>query len=280
MLLIHWMCGHVPAFYEYLKSTLCALKGEVEVMQSSEIPNGSSAKQRVFDKYRKNGPYHWEVLSYNPFVRNLVHLGRYQVARRLLAEALYGITDKRILDMGCGDGVLSYCIAREGGVVSGIDLDKYAIEFARKRTRRYRTSIDFSVQDVCATEFTNDSFDAIVSNEVIEHVPNPEEMLLEMKRILKPDGVAVVSTPIRITKRPLDQYHVNEWFQEDFCDVVSSIFPNVEYRVSHPVAFTDLWYRSGFARRVLQVISVFSNPMCFESDRGIFRQQYAVVRKT
>ena len=152
MLLIHWMCGHVPAFYEYLKSTLCALKGEVEVMQSSEIPNGSSAKQRVFDKYRKNGPYHWEVLSYNPFVRNLVHLGRYQVARRLLTEALYGITDKRILDMGCGDGVLSYCIAREGGVVRACPKTLFRREIPKFRAKNMKIEEGYSESNATKSE--------------------------------------------------------------------------------------------------------------------------------
>lgn len=249
-------------------------------MQVSNTGSVSNAKNTPFDKYRKSGSYHWAVLSHNPFARNLIHLGRYQVTQSLLESAVYGVAGKSVLDMGCGDGVLSYRITRAGGIVSGIDLCEYAIEYAKKQAILRRVHIDFSIQDVCATKFPDGTFDAVVSNEVIEHLSEPGKMLLEIKRVLRPGGIAVLSTPIRVTKKPLDPYHVNEWFREDFCDLVELVFPDVEYRVSHPIALTDVWYRTKLGRRVLQIISVFSNPMCYESSTGLFRQQYAIVRSS
>lgn len=240
----------------------------------------NKADLALFRKYRENGSYHWTVLSANPFRKNIIHLGRYQVTKSLLEEALYGIQGKSVLDLGCGDGVLSYHIARSGGFVSGVDLCEYAIEYAKKQTAQRGISINFSVQDACATAFLTSSFDAVVSNEVIEHLDEPERLLREIERVLKPGGIAVISTPIRVTKKPLDPHHAHEWFQEDFQELVSATFQDVRHRASHPLALTDMWYRSGFARRAIQIASIFSNPMCSETSIGLHRQQYAVIRKS
>ena len=243
--------------------------------------SGATSKRKsFFDKYMNKGSYHWSVLSHNPFSRNLINLGRYQVTLHLLVEAAYGLKGKKVLDMGCGDGVLSYLIAQTGGSVSGIDLCKFAVEYAKKKATRRQAHIDFSIQDVCGTSFPDGVFDAVVSNEVIEHLIKPERMLSEIKRVLRPGGVAVLSTPIRVSKEPLDQYHMHEWFREDFCDMIESVFPESKYRVSHPLALTDIWYRSRSGRILLQAISPFFNLMCRESPAGLFRQQYAVMHNS
>ncbi len=250
-------------------------------MRIFDASGATSASNTSFDKYRNDGSYHWSVLSRNPFARNLIHLGRYQMTQFLIEGAFYGVAGKKVLDMGCGDGVLSYLIAQAGGLVSGIDLCGFAVEYAKKQTTRRKMHIDFSVQDVCATSFPEGTFDAVVSNEVIEHLTEPERMLSEIKRVLRPGGAAVLSTPIRVTKEPLDPYHANEWFREDFRDVVESIFPSTtNYRVSHPIALTDIWYRSRALKTLLQATALFFNPMCHESPTGLFRQQYAVMHKS
>jgi SAM-dependent methyltransferase len=59
-------------------------------------------------------------------------------------------------------------------------------------------------------------FDRVVCAEVIEHASEPEALLLDIARVLKPGGRLVVTTPIRLTEEPEDPNHVREWFPGEF----------------------------------------------------------------
>jgi 2-polyprenyl-3-methyl-5-hydroxy-6-metoxy-1,4-benzoquinol methylase len=96
----------------------------------------------------------------------------------------------RVLDVGCGSGLNSKAIAALGHHVSGVDLSEAAIE-------RYR-SYGFEGRAADIEEglnYPNDSFDLVFCAEVIEHMTSPEVLIAEMKRVLKPGGRLVLTTP-------------------------------------------------------------------------------------
>jgi 2-polyprenyl-3-methyl-5-hydroxy-6-metoxy-1,4-benzoquinol methylase len=95
-----------------------------------------------------------------------------------------------ILDVGCGSGVNSKALAAMGHRVCGIDLSEAAIEQYRSygfegRTGDIETGLDYA----------DSSFDVVFCSEVIEHMTSPEILVSEIKRVLKPGGRLVLSTP-------------------------------------------------------------------------------------
>ena len=101
-----------------------------------------------------------------------------------------------MLDLGCGHGYGSeYLAQRPGSFVLGVDMDSKAISFARENYQGL--NLHFAIMDANRLALSDRGFDAVVSFEVIEHVADPVRYLEEVKRVLKPGGLFVLSTPNR-----------------------------------------------------------------------------------
>jgi SAM-dependent methyltransferase len=135
---------------------------------------------------------------------------------------------KEVLDAGCGVGYGSALLAGSARRVLGVDNDREAIGYAR---RRYETAnVDFLVGDLLALDLPDASFDVVCSFETIEHLPDRERYLGEMRRVLRRDGTFVVSTPRveRTTDRPLNPHHAVELSRSDLEALLRRFFPSVE----------------------------------------------------
>lgn len=108
----------------------------------------------------------------------------------LLPEDLHG---RRLLDAGCGTGWFSKRAVDRGADVTSIDVGlNLLVQVAKKCQSR------LMIGDICNLCFQDDSFEVIVSSEVIEHVPNPRRAIHELARILQPGGVLVLTTPNKL----------------------------------------------------------------------------------
>jgi 2-polyprenyl-3-methyl-5-hydroxy-6-metoxy-1,4-benzoquinol methylase len=98
----------------------------------------------------------------------------------------------RILDLGCGNGTASKFLATKGHQVLGVDISRDALQKARELDVPLPT-----VQAACdgPLPFATSSFDAVYCTEVIEHVLDPETLVQESHRILKPQGQFFLSAP-------------------------------------------------------------------------------------
>jgi ubiquinone/menaquinone biosynthesis C-methylase UbiE len=97
-----------------------------------------------------------------------------------------------LLDCGCGSGSITVGLAKvvEPAQVAGIDISEAEIERARKRAAEANISnIRFETGDLYQLTFADDSFDALFSHNVLEHIPEPSKALQEMHRVLKPGGI-------------------------------------------------------------------------------------------
>jgi SAM-dependent methyltransferase len=94
-----------------------------------------------------------------------------------------------LLDVGCGDGEALDILRDIGWTVTGVELDPNAVSAAKRRM------LDVRQGDLHSAGFADQSFDAVTSSHVIEHVHDPLAMLCESRRILKPGGKIVVVTP-------------------------------------------------------------------------------------
>jgi SAM-dependent methyltransferase len=151
-----------------------------------------------------------------------LHTARYEFARQWARE-------KRVLDIACGTGYGTAVLARAGArAVLGIDLDRNTIE--RARSQFNLPAVSFTVGDAEAPQVAG-PFDLIVSFETIEHLPRPERFLSSMNRLLAADGTFLVSTPCResgsVDDRPQNPFHVREWNQAEFTQMVERSFRRV-----------------------------------------------------
>jgi SAM-dependent methyltransferase len=110
---------------------------------------------------------------------------RVRAIRRLLA--LSG--SERVLEVGCGGGNL---IERVGGRRFGIDLSPFILDKARARLG---PAVPLVRGDAMSLPFASGAFDRVLCSEVLEHVLNPESVVRELRRVLRPGGHAVVSVP-------------------------------------------------------------------------------------
>lgn len=107
----------------------------------------------------------------------------------------------KILDVGCGGGILSEALAKAGARVTGLDLSEASVEVAKRHAQSQNLQIDYryeSVQDVADKEAG--TFDAIACMEMLEHVPEPGKVVAACAKALKPGGQAFFSTINRTPK--------------------------------------------------------------------------------
>lgn len=135
--------------------------------------------------------------------------GRKVFPMSIIAKELE-IKSSRVLDAGCGTGVNVVAFAREGATVTGIDIDELSLEIAAYRTAQEQLAVEIRTGDVTAMDFDDDSFDIVISHQVLEHVPSDEDQIKaveEMWRVLAPGGFLFIQTP-------------NRWFPIDSHDSV------------------------------------------------------------
>lgn len=232
-----------------------------------------------YDKYRRRGDYHWRQISHNPFEMSAYVLARYQTCIDLYEKHGGRLAGKRILDHGCGDGAFSWLLERSGAEVIGIDPAHEAIVLGRAQHQRRHSTALLCTASGYATPFRDAFFDGVISTDVIEHVQDPHRFLGEIHRLLKPKGWMVISTPIRLTERPLDRLHVIEWFPSDFKALVATFFPRVYWFCSHPVFWGEMSRRSKLLRVLTNIFSFHANPFRQTRKWGLYELQYVVCQK-
>ncbi|AOW51770.1 TPA: bifunctional 2-polyprenyl-6-hydroxyphenol methylase/3-demethylubiquinol 3-O-methyltransferase UbiG [Legionella pneumophila subsp. pneumophila] len=104
----------------------------------------------------------------------------------------------RVLDVGCGGGILCESMAKAGAYVSGLDAEPEAIQVAKEHAHKNQLQIDYFCNPI--EEYENQGFDVITCMELLEHVQNPELVLQHCKRLLKPNGLLFLSTISRTLK--------------------------------------------------------------------------------
>jgi 2-polyprenyl-3-methyl-5-hydroxy-6-metoxy-1,4-benzoquinol methylase len=129
-----------------------------------------------------------------------------QVSRRRIHWMCAQVGGAEVLDVGCSQGIASILLAREGHRVIGIDREHEAIRAARERLdqeeAQVRERVEFRVGEGRAVGFANGSFDAVLLGEVLEHQLDPGKLLDEARRVLRPGGRIVVTTPYGVHPYP------------------------------------------------------------------------------
>jgi len=137
----------------------------------------------TFKNAQREGWAHFaplEIMTTLPAVRLLRHAGM--------------SAGQRLLDVGCGTGVVAVSAARAGGLVTGIDLTPALLERARENAQIAEVDIEWQEGDVEQLPFEDAAFDVVVSQYGHMFAPRPDVALNEMLRVLKPGGTIAFST--------------------------------------------------------------------------------------
>jgi 2-polyprenyl-6-hydroxyphenyl methylase/3-demethylubiquinone-9 3-methyltransferase len=106
-----------------------------------------------------------------------------------------GLRDRRVVDVGCGGGILTEAMCIRGADVSGIDASEDAIEAARAHA--IQSGLEIEYRTTTAEEMAETGpaeFDIVVCMEMLEHIPDPESAIAALARMVRPGGHVFVST--------------------------------------------------------------------------------------
>ena len=111
-------------------------------------------------------------------------------------DRLAGLAGKRVIDIGCGGGILSDSMARKGALVTGIDLSAKALRVAQLHALEAGTT-NVSYEEISAEAMAQEhpgEFDVVTCMEMLEHVPDPGSVVRACSALVKPGGWVFLST--------------------------------------------------------------------------------------
>ena len=165
----------------------------VTTTDQREIDNFAALSDKWWDPRGPMAPLH----SFTPVRIDymLANIERFWPrAARPAANALHPLTGLRILDIGCGGGLLAEPMARLGGTVTGIDVTEAATIAAAQHATQVGLDIDYQCCPADELASTGATFDVIYASEVIEHVADRGLFIGAIARMLDPKGVVIVTT--------------------------------------------------------------------------------------
>ena len=156
--------------------------------------------QQELDKFSKMAASWWDL---NGDFKPIHQLNPLRL--NYILQHSSGLNGKKVLDVGCGGGILSESMAKSGANVTGIDMSPQPLAVAKQHAQDNNLIIDYqqsTIEDFLQQhkQLQAEKFDVITCMEMLEHVPDPLSIIRSCRQLLKPDGVLFISTINRTLK--------------------------------------------------------------------------------
>lgn len=201
--------------------------------------NPRRAKEEILHKYRD--------MVDEEYVRE--ELGRRSTAKTILKKLnKYNKGQVRLLEIGCGVGFLLDEAKKQGWEVKGMELSKWATDYAKDKLR-----LDVSCSTLINTDFPSGYFDVVILSDAIEHLIDPKSVLTKIRPQLSPQGVLYINTPnieslvSRLLKARwwgFNQFHLYYFTKETLRQMLAAAGFDVVKWGSYSRSFTiDYWFK-------------------------------------
>lgn len=173
------------------------------------------------------------------------------------------IRDKVVLDIACGSGYGSQLLSQYAKSVTGIDNSKEAVSYAKNNyPSNNLTYLKDDAEKLSNIESA--TMDVVVSMETIEHLRNPEQFVKQVKRVMKPEGIFIVSTPNDNEYREGNEFHLHEFTLVELKLLMKKYFKKSEYyyqgNALAATLFNEKEMRSEFRNEMLVEKSISVQP--------------------
>ncbi len=155
----------------------------------------------------------------------LRHLFAYEFAKDKFSDNSY------VLEVGCGEGYGTSLLSQNGVNIIGLDVDKNTIEHG---SNKYGSeNCIFRVYDGVNIPYENDTFDTVISFQVIEHIQDDINYVSEIYRVLKRNGFFILTTPNRTYRlksgqKPWNRFHIREYYPDELENILKNKFLDVK----------------------------------------------------
>lgn len=158
------------------------------------------------------------------FTRDAIeHLHRYAIVSNY-------ITGKVVLDIASGEGYGSNLMSEKASFVYGVDIDDNTIDKAKLKYKK--KNLEFKTGRANEIPIEDNSIDVVVSFETLEHHDRHDEMMFEIRRVLKQNGLLIISTPDKLyysdVRKFKNEFHVKELYKKEFKNLIETNFSRIQ----------------------------------------------------
>lgn len=178
------------------------------------------------------------------------HLVRYACASEL-------VKGKVVLDIASGSGYGTKFVSKTAKKVYGVDISKESIEYSKAYFNA--ENIEYLVGDGKNIPIEDNKVDAIVSFETVEHIENYEKFLEECKRVLKPDGLLILSTPNDLEFAEGNHFHLHEFTFKELKQLTEKYFKNNKSYFQGTWIYTALFDRISISSEKRSMVDTYNH---------------------
>ena len=166
-----------------------------------------------------------EFKSKEEYLLYLRHLFAYEFAKDKVSE------NSSVLEVGCGEGYGTKLLSQSVEKIIGLDVDKNTI--AHSSAKYGAENCLFKTYDGVKIPYDDSTFDTVVSFQVMEHIQDDINYVSEIYRVLKRNGVFILTTPNRTNRlkpgqKPWNRFHIREYYPEELQKILNNKFYDVE----------------------------------------------------
>ena len=173
------------------------------------------------------------------------------------------ISNKKVAELGCGHGYMTIELSKYASKIDGYDVDQDGIKTAIRLGSKFGISnLNFYLFNGHRTNASDESYETVLSCDVIEHVPDPNSYLKECYRILEKNGVFILTTPNGLIAKKRDyiikshsNYHITEYYPAELYSMLASAGFGVEMWYSKVNTLSHGYRLSNYEKMKLYVHS-------------------------